>query len=65
MIEDIDVWRAAKMLVDQHGDDAPLHAAMRADELSAEGDMVGQRVWMRIKDAIEELLCGPDDDPLH
>jgi len=62
---DIDIWRAAKLLVDRHGDEAPVHAAMRADELLAEGDVDGQRIWKRILGAIEELLRGRGDDPLH
>ncbi len=32
-----------------------LHAAQRADELIAEGDMDGRRVWHRIERAIDEL----------
>ncbi len=33
MIPDLDLYRAANFLVKQHGEDAPIHAAMRADEL--------------------------------
>jgi len=65
MTEDIDIWRAAKLLVDRHGDEAPIHAAMRADELLADGDVDGQRIWKRILSVIEELLRGRGDDPLH
>ena len=39
MIPDLDIYRTAKLLVDQHGDEAPIHAAMRADELLDAGDM--------------------------
>ena len=28
--------------MDQHGDEAPIHAAMRADELLSKGDLEGQ-----------------------
>lgn len=65
MTEDIDIWRAAKLLVDRHGNEAPVHAATRADEWLADGDIEGQRVWMRILRAIEEFLRGRGDDPLH
>lgn len=54
-IAEIDIWRSAKRLVGQHGDDAPLVAAQRADELLARGDVEGQAVWKRILRAIEEL----------
>ena len=49
-------YRAAKLLVDRHGDEAPIHAAMRAGELMDQGDMDGRAVWLRIKAAVEELL---------
>lgn len=66
MTEEIDIWRAARLLVDRHGDEAPIHAAMRADELMADGDMDGRRIWLRIKNAIDELLRLPKrDDPRH
>jgi hypothetical protein len=31
MISDLDIWRAANLLIRQHGDDAELAAARRAD----------------------------------
>ncbi len=33
MIPDLDIYRSANLLVKRHGDDAPIHAAMRADAL--------------------------------
>ncbi len=38
-----------------HGPDAPIHAAMRADELLEKGDVDGYAVWRRILRAVEEL----------
>ncbi len=55
MIPDLDIYRSAKLLIDQHGDEASIEAAMRADEFLDQGNMDGQRVWMRIMQAIEEL----------
>jgi hypothetical protein len=40
----MDIWRSAKLLVNQHGADAPIRAAQHADELHAAGDMVGRAV---------------------
>ena len=37
------------------GNGAGLHAAHRADELMADGDMEGRAVWHRIERAIDEL----------
>ncbi len=31
VIPDLDIFRAANLLLKQHGEDAPIHAAMRAD----------------------------------
>jgi triphosphoribosyl-dephospho-CoA synthetase len=55
MTDDLDIWRAAQLLVKRHGPEAAIQAAMRADELLAEGDIDGQRIWLRIVKAIEEL----------
>jgi hypothetical protein len=58
MIDDPDILRAAKLLIDQHGGDAPIRAAQRADELLDVGDMDGAMVWRRILAAIDELQRG-------
>ncbi len=31
MVPNLDIYRSANVLVKQHGQDAPIHAAMRAD----------------------------------
>lgn len=55
MTEEIDVYRAAALLVKQYGENAPIRAAMRADELCAAGDVEGAAVWKRILRAIDKL----------
>jgi hypothetical protein len=35
MTSDLDIYRAAQAPIEQHGEKAPVHAAMRADELLA------------------------------
>ena len=39
----------------RHGQDAPIHAAMRADAMLEAGDLDGYAVWKRILWAVEEL----------
>lgn len=56
MPADIDIWLPAKLLVDKHGDTAPMQTAMRADEMLNLGEMDGKLVWLRIKTATEQLL---------
>ena len=53
--DEIDIWRAAKLLIERHGDEAPIHAAMRAEELLADSDTDGCATWKRIATAIEGL----------
>ncbi len=67
MIPNLDIYRSANELIEQHAEDAPIHAAMRADELMDAGDMGGRAVWVRIVKAVEELLSEerPDDAKVH
>ena len=44
----------------QHGADAGLRAAERADQLLDAGDMIGAATWRRILKAIEELRRGAE-----
>jgi hypothetical protein len=55
VIPDIDIWRAAALMIKHYGDTADIEAASRADEYQAKGELGGQRVWMRIATAIDEL----------
>ena len=55
MVDDPDILRAAKLMIDQHGEEAALQAAQRADKLLKDGDLEGSVVWRRIAAAIEEL----------
>ncbi len=56
MTSDLDIYRAASVLVKRHGEDAPIHAAMRADAILKTGDLDGYAVWKRIVKAVGELL---------
>ncbi len=46
---------ADNLLVKQHGEDAPIHAAMRADAMLETGDLDGYAVWKRVLRAVGEL----------
>ena len=54
MIPDLDIYRSAQVLVKQHGQDAPIEAAMQADAMLENGDLDGYAVWKRILRAVEE-----------
>ena len=64
-MDEKDIWRAAKILIDQHGDDAGTHAAMRADAMLEQDDMEGQAMWKRIVRAIEDLTSSDPGETLH
>ncbi len=48
-------FRSANLLIKQHGEDAPILAAMRADAMLEAGDLDGYATWKRILRAVEEL----------
>ena len=54
-VGDIDIWRSANLLVKCHSEDAPIHAAMRADAMLEAGDPDGYEMWKRILRLIEAL----------
>jgi hypothetical protein len=57
MTSKMDIYREAAVLIRQQGDWAALEAADRADALQERGDRDGQRVWMQVLAAVEELQC--------
>ena len=61
LVSEIDVWRTAAQMIKGYSDTADIEAAARADALLAKGDVEGQRVWLRIAKAIDELqkVLGP------
>ena len=54
-MEEIDIWRTAKLLIDAHGDKAWLEAAQRADLAVEQGNAEAESVWKRVGRAVEEL----------
>ncbi len=67
IVDDLDIYGSANKLIEQHGEDAPIHAAMWADDLMEAGDMEGEAVWRRIVKAIEQLLSEerPKGEKVH
>jgi hypothetical protein len=59
VISDLDIWRSANELIKHFGDTADIEAATRADALLNKGDLEGQRVWLRILTAVDELQKAP------
>jgi hypothetical protein len=55
MIQDIDIYRSAKLLIDQHKEEAAIFAGLQADECLENGDLDGKVVWLAVIKAIEAL----------
>jgi hypothetical protein len=54
-VNEIDVWRTARIICDHHKDSARAFADKRAEELHQEGDHLGWTLWIRVSSAIEKL----------
>jgi hypothetical protein len=63
VISDLDIYRAANLLIKRHGADAELVAAQRADLMLDRGDIDGVHVWRRIRPAIAELQAPAEGPP--
>ena len=58
MTSDLDIYRTANVLIREHGDEADLVAAMRADSFLGDGDVDGSAIWKRVLAAIKEIQRG-------
>ncbi len=55
MTSDLDIFRTASVLIREHGEDAALEVAQRADAMLEKGAINGQRVWKRVLAAVKEI----------
>ena len=65
MILDLDIYRSAQVLVKRHGEEAPIHAAMRADAMLERADLGGYAVWRRILRAVGVLQDTEPGGKMH
>jgi hypothetical protein len=65
MILEIDIWRAANLMLKRYDDEADIESAIRAEELAEAGDWAGEAVWRLIIDAIGQLGNTIPPGPLH
>ncbi len=54
-MDEKDIYRAAKLLIDKHGNMALQRASERAVELGKAGDVEGVQTWKAILRAVKEL----------
>ena len=55
LTDKLDIWRSAKLLMAERGEQASEHAARCISELSVQGDATGVTVWSDILAAIGSL----------
>jgi hypothetical protein len=65
VIPEIDIWRAANLMLKRYGDKALDESTARADELAAQDDHNGAAVWRRITEAVNQLANQTPPGPLH
>jgi hypothetical protein len=65
MVTDLDIYRVAKLLIDQRGADARWVAAIRSDELLEQGDIEGQKTWIRILKAVRAMTESKSDEAIN
>ena len=54
-MDELDAYRAAKLLLDSKGEDAMAYARERIADLTVQGDMAGRSAWLRIAAAMAVL----------
>jgi hypothetical protein len=65
VIPEIDIWRAANLMLKRYGEKAEAECVTRTDELAAAGDYDGVAVWRRITDAVAQLANTTPTGPVH
>ena len=51
-VSEIEIYRAANLLIERHGTDAVIEAGRLLDLMLDRGDMKGRQVWLRVRRAI-------------
>ncbi len=65
MIPEIDIWRAANLMLKRYGEKAIEESAGRAEEFAADGDRDGAVTWRRITDAVGQFANNTPPGPVH
>jgi hypothetical protein len=60
MISELDIYRAANLVIKRHGPEAVIEAARMIDRMLELDDAEGRDLWRRIRRAIETLQAPAD-----
>jgi hypothetical protein len=55
-----DLWQLAAVLIGKHGEEALAEAESRMKQALADKDEEGQRIWLAVLTAVEELARSPE-----
>jgi hypothetical protein len=56
VVETIDIWRTANMLIQHHGEGAEREAARLGDMAIEKGDPKAERIWVEVLKAVKSLI---------
>ena len=62
MPDDLDIYRTASVLIREHGEDAALEVAQRADKFLQDGNLAASAVWRRGLRAVKEIQREKPED---
>jgi hypothetical protein len=65
VIPEIDIWRAANLMIKRYGEKALEESTTRAAEVAAVGDHNGEATWRRITAAVGQLANNTPTGPVH
>jgi hypothetical protein len=65
VIPEIDIWRAAQLMLKRYRERALEESAARPDELALAGDHDGAAIWRRIMAAVTQLANNTPPGPVH
>jgi hypothetical protein len=65
VIPEIDIWRAANLMLKRYGEKAFEESSTRTDELAADGDHDGAATWRQITAAVKQLANNVPPGPVH
>jgi hypothetical protein len=65
VIPEIDIWRAANLMLKRYGEKVLDESGTRAHELAADGDHDGASTWRRITAAVEQLANNIPPGPVN
>jgi hypothetical protein len=65
MKQDDNGLQIARLLVQKHGEDAPIRASVQAQRRLAAEDFKGGATWIGIVRAVDEILGNIEGDPVR